>query len=483
MQKSAREVVARYLGQNAEDDGLPWMEHLEKTQEKLPGFSNMVRALAPAVLDEDEDGELSDHNKAQDVGKSLQDDIIDPKSMAREQDGPAVRSDVEDLESGTIPITHFNTPDMYGPNSSLKEWWAAREREDLATGTAFGQQTTGLPVEASVVVPMVHVGAGTAYEEIVRPMFSKEAKSLQQIINSNTHTKRSITERRGENLSPQLVSTPDEMKRGILHFKMRTPQSPTERHVVLQFLRKPNGVVSSDPVRENDCLIGCTCPAFLFWGPQYYAVEGQYMYKDLQRETIGTPDGANHGAIVAPGAYVPATGKGKGSPTLARGEGGTFCKHIYAAYLAAKSLSYKIDPAALAEHEESLLDKGEDSSLQSEHLDQEMPATSTYQQFQKYVMDPVIPEELKKFVSELHDSHGSNISKLDEFIVSPWNSWMGNQSGEEVAMMLKTMDQWKTAPSVLAYVLKKSVPVVKRAGKSIPPAVLRKAYRIVKKWL
>jgi hypothetical protein len=204
------------------------------------------------------------------------------------------------------------------------------------------------------------------------------------------------------------------------------------------------------------------------------------MFKDMQRETIVSPEGESRGAIVAPGTYVPkAEAKGQ---KLHRGTGGTFCKHIYAAFLAAQSLSHKVEAQSLLEKPEEL--NSEESSLLPEHLDTEIEeGASTFGQFKQYLMSGVVEPELRDFVSNLLSEHGSSIADMDKYIASPWNAWMGSQSGQEVANMLKTMDQWKTAPSVVVYVLKNSAPVLRRSGKQIPPAVLRKAYRIIKNWL
>ena len=485
MIKSARMVVARYLGHDAEDDGLPWMEHLEETQEAIPGLSGMVRALSSAVPNNPEEETLKDQNTTGDVGKSLQEDIIDPRSMAREQDAPAARSDVEDLESGSIPITHFKDPEMYGEGSSLKYWWDSRERDENNTGTAFGTQLTGLPLEASdISVPMVFVAAGKVGSELGQASFTKEAKSLQSVISdgSSNHKYQAIVDRAKE-LTPTLVSSPEDLSRGVLHFSMRSRRDKEdaekpERHVVMQFLKKPGGVVSSNPVAENDCLIGCTCPAFLYWGPQYYAISGGYIFKDMKREVIGVPGGAQEGTEVPPGVYTPKDDREKGQHyPVARGVNGTFCKHIYASYLAAKDLAFKIKTSEMLEHEVS----AKDLAISEEDLEMEFKGISDYDQFTSFVYRGEIEEDLRKFVDQLHKDQGSNIQFLDSFL-DKWNSWMGSQKAPEIDRMLKVMDFWKNAPAVVLYALLKSVPIVRKHKLEIPKPVLRKAFRILQGW-
>lgn len=463
---------ARYLGQDQEDDGLSWMDHLEKSQESDPGIPSAIQALAPAVKEEPE--HKSDSNIGQQGGKSLQDDIIDPRSMAREQDGPAVRSDVEDLESGDIPITHFKAPEMYGENSSLKYWWDSRERDDNATGTVFGQEYTGLPVEASMKL------VTAAFGELVDPDggIDKLAVSLPQIISENSHKNKGVTIRRAQTITASITSNEDQLSRGLLIFKMQSKGSQETRNTVIQFLKDPNGP-GDKSLMEHDCLIGCDCPAFLWWGPMYYANRGNYLFNLAKQEIIGSPEEGKEGLQAVPGATY--AGSDPNVAPTKRGPNYTFCKHIYKAYQSASRWSFKIDVKRLSGVKEEIGGQEKEEIRDEFHLD-----GIGSDSFENFIGKYRPSKDLQDIVDEVMKDHSSDIKKLDDYIVNRWNSAMARGKPEDIRNLVRVMDEWSTAPHIMLYVIQKGREILRANPKYrnfvIPPEIIHKAKEIVQKW-
>ena len=472
--------AARYLGQEQEDDGLPWMEHLEKEQKADPSVGSIVQKLDPAVMS----GELEkpDSNVKQQGGSSLLDGIKDPRSMAREQDGPGPRDDIEDLQSGSVPITHFMDPERYGEGSSMKYWWDSKNRNDNNTGTAFGQEYTGLPIEASLLMTPEDMNEAMASWGV--PGIDKQAASLNSIVNasSSQHKLIDITRTKASNIDPVLESSADQVKKGILLFSMKAQTGEGRRFVAVQFL-KPTDGKERKSLMDHDCLVACSCPAFLFWGPQYYAITGDYMYKDMA-QIAAPPSSGSYTTEIHPGtAFVPS---GKKKP-VSRGQNYTFCKHIYAVSMKIRAeFVDAIDTSALlgkeehtgfgAKHDVDLM--SEQSNIRS-RFDLER---AIYGGFDK--SNPII-----KQLDDYFEKHQATKDGLMEYIRKRWMSlWVtavsGSDSGAKKSAMdkmISDMDTWATAPQAMLFVMQTAVSMSREGRRSnlmYPHDVLSKAWKI-----
>ena len=212
----ARSVAARYSGDVEGDDNLPWMEHVQKAQESDLNLGGFRKTISDAALPEGAQPHIHDDS----TGKALIDDISGGLSVPREMDGPAVNVPEESTGTGE-PVTHFNTPDHYKDTESLKHWWEAKERSEENTGTPFGkeQELTGMTLEASRG-RRVLASSGSYFG------FTKEAKTLTQILYDNKNHKKQVMDERGSKLSPVLSSTP-EQKDAACIFTRCSPQAPT----------------------------------------------------------------------------------------------------------------------------------------------------------------------------------------------------------------------------------------------------------------
>lgn len=446
-------AASQYLGDSTEDDGLPWMEHLEREQRQqpaLPTATSCSGTEAPTRSGESE------------TGRSLLDSVTDARSMAREAPAPLVSDTSEDLESGSIPITHFMSPSMYSGDSSLQYWWDSRNRSDISTGSPLSPGEGGIPLEASL--PATLLGRGV----LARLLGSgRTAARLDSIISSNTHPKRSEIVRRSQQLTPKLESSDDQLERGIMYFTMRSPSSDSPRKVVLHFLRAPDGSFSED-LLDNHCLVGCDCPAFVFWGPLYYASSHNYLYRDMASERI-LPSGV--GGAQVPGARLDYYGESSPTAPAVRGQGCTFCKHIYAAYRAARALAYRVNVASLSQEADHVVPglRTEEQRAKDVHAD-------SYQEFVSFINTGSPSRELLSSVKNTIEMHGATLADMDRYITDKWNSLMAQRS---YGVMVQLLGSYKEAPNQLVYLLQRGLQLSNGKYTMVPQPILRKAWDLV----
>lgn len=445
-------AASQYLGDNAEDDGLPWMEHLEAEQRKNP----------PAVAPQGAVGREPTRSGEGDTGRSLLDSVSDAKSMSRKVPSPLVSDTSEDLESGSMPITHFMSPSMYSGDSSLQFWWDSRARDDISTGSPLSPGEGGIPLEASLPATLLRIGELSSRLDLVRT-----AAKLDSIISSNTHPKRADIIKRSQQLTPKLESTDEQLERGILYFTMRSPSSDSARKVVLHFLRAPDGSFSED-LLDNHCLVGCDCPAFVFWGPLYYASSHGYLYRDMAAERI-LPSGS--GGSQVPGARLDYYGESSPTAPVVRGQGCTFCKHVYAAYRAARALAYRVNVARLGQEADHVI-----PGLRTEEQRAEDVHADSYQDFTSFINSGSPSKDLLSSVKHTIELHGASLEDMDRYITDKWNSLMAQRN---YSVMIKLLSSYREAPNQLVYLLQRGLQLSNGKYTEVPSPILRKAWDLV----
>jgi len=144
-----------------------------------------------------------------------------------------------------------------------------------------------------------------------------EAASLNQIVDSDRHYKNDDkVVRAGQVDIRQVGNTQDSMLKGLFEFTWTSKSGTTESpRVVFQFLR-PKGRLRPKSYLDYPVQMACTCKSFLYYGAQYYAVHGKYMYMPMFRPSLVPP---------VPQTMISRVRPGKGLNFKA-------CKHVVAAY-------------------------------------------------------------------------------------------------------------------------------------------------------
>ena len=262
----------QYLGHDVEEENIPWMDYLLKMNQGNQG--------APPIPDVPSDGQ---------TGKNLLDGVNDPRSKSGPQGIQPVNlnDSLRKDEGSNLMPAEFNWH-VIDEDPSLAMFRKMRSRQDDATSNPWDM--TGL----------MGTGPGTG---IVAGVRVASQKNIQDILASSTHPDTGKNKEAGKGLTPKNVSLKEDSDKGLYSFTVSG--EGTDYTVKVQFLKDD----SVDNLVEHPCLVACSCPHFLYGGPQYYAVRGRYMFMPMFRPQLREPREVSDG------------GKGKGL---------TFCKHLYA---------------------------------------------------------------------------------------------------------------------------------------------------------
>lgn len=155
----------------------------------------------------------------------------------------------------------------------------------------------------------------------------KIAATLSEIMNKDYHYKNNLKIERSKKCKVIWANRnkPNQYEKGLFIFRVSTSGSNFGYHTVyLQFLRGDD--VSAKRYIDYPVHIGCTCPSFLFYGAQYYAVKDGYMYMPAFRPDLKPPKMPTQYTV----SYSRFYNKGKKHP--GRGLNFRVCKHILAVF-------------------------------------------------------------------------------------------------------------------------------------------------------
>jgi hypothetical protein len=270
--------VARYLEDAWPDDDLTWMQYLQERANVSPG-DDLCGHKRPSTYNPYDYKDPSDK----------------PKDM---KDGPPFSQSYDEM-GAEYGVTY--TPKIYYDDDGImKDWYKAR-RQDFTTDPSEQQ-------------PAISVDRKYASMEV-------DAASLKQVINADRHYKSAQKRAKVGSVTVALKdSEQDSMLKGHFEFRCQS-QNSTEQHTVhMQFLR-PKGRLRPASYLDYPVQLSCSCLSFLFYGAQYYAVNGKYMWMPGFRASLVPPipqtmTSSIHGGVRHPG----------------RGLNFTACKHILACY-------------------------------------------------------------------------------------------------------------------------------------------------------
>ena len=330
----------RYARYTEDPDGqIPhpksWMDYVEdKNTSNIPP-SNVVMRMLEDV------SEGQNPNKVKDLGKGFS--TYNPYDYNTPNTAP------KDLKGGPpfdggLPYFpdqgYFNDAKVFDEDTGvLKDWYKSRridwtddpteQSPAMSADRKYAGTSNVLGLYALNKFPMVmpEVSLGDINSRC------KEGASLKQIIDSDTHYKNDLKINRSNACSASWVNKKDSAS-GLFVFRVTCPPDNNSRLVYFQFLRgdKESQV---DSYLNYPVQLSCSCPSFLWYGAQYYAIAEDYIYYPGFRINPGTVMSPK-----APDTYTvhvsPRYPGGKKHP--GRGYNFRVCKHILAAYNLVKGM-------------------------------------------------------------------------------------------------------------------------------------------------
>jgi hypothetical protein len=309
----ARNVISRYFGdqQDALDptiDELDFVEYLKQKNQESP------------FVTRDEDSTYNPY------------DYQDPSSKTKDigESSPFIK------ECPTAPA--FGRKRVFKDEDSVLEDWRRERRED---STADPQQQNPaisadrrLASARNVVSQyiMSEVPLIMEFDDIDDLNYTeKTAASLNEIVIKHRHKTLPVSVLDAKNVSVEWkpFNSSEEIKKGFVMFKARDAESDTTQTVVFQFLKDDDkDVTNPDKTKsyvDMPVAISCSCESFLWYGAQWYALQGQYMYMPALRRSVVAP---------VPEFRISRVQRGKGLNFRV-------CKHILACYNVVKAWKIK----------------------------------------------------------------------------------------------------------------------------------------------
>lgn len=260
---------------------MPWMEYVQSkvNPKAIENTSIMEGAQCGAPMGIDSQ-----------LGKNLYEDVQDINSSPSYQESYPVNKNDElrkDEGSRLFPAEYNWHNSEEDPAWSFYQ--KVQDNQSDATGNFLGSNLYGTNEGSGIVVGSLKLAAS--------------GLNLQTIIKKSTHAKTSLIRESGAKLRVENSSNKESQSKGLYTFTVAG--DGTSNQVTIQFLKDE----TAKSLADHSCLVACSCPYFLYAGPQYYAVKGKYMYMPLFRPQLIEPRETKDGG---------------------RGKGLTFCKHLYA---------------------------------------------------------------------------------------------------------------------------------------------------------
>lgn len=324
MDEAVRRVISRYMeGPNEYSpyQGTPWLEYLKLRSESIDDPDSPV------------------YDMLEDVDELNPPFIqVNPYDYMSPSDKPKDQKDSPPFVNNPIYPTEygfFSRPQLWDSPSSLKEWRQVRE-EDWTTDEDEQQPAISitrkkLSYDCDIEDPLIHrvinlhlsdyhplIIDASKFKDFL--MVNKLAATLNEIERADKrHYRSGIKRDRAAKCVVEWINKnkPKQYQGGLFVYRVYTPGSKYGRHnVYMQFLR---GDEKTKSYLNYPVHIACTCPSFLYWGAQFYAVQDGYMYMPAFRADL-----------VSPRAHDVYSVSLSGRNTKGRGFNFRLCKHILA---------------------------------------------------------------------------------------------------------------------------------------------------------
>jgi len=264
---------------------------------------------------------------------------------------------------------------------------------------------------------------------------SKTAATLNQIIDKHRHKTLSIPVLDSNQVTVEWkpFNSSEELKKGFVMFKAKSPDSDESHTVVFQFLKDSEKTDVTDPDKvktyaDMPVAISCSCESFLYYGAQWYALQGQYMYMPALRRSVVAP---------VPEFRVSRVQRGKGLNFRV-------CKHILAAYKVV--MSWKIKTVFKGLMKYTLLSK----IMNPEQWKKLLGIDFSYQTIKDYLRSPSpVPPSIRTFFKYKTDGTPEEkdaLNALDEYFVDRWTK-------KSVAQKVEVLRAYLNHPEEIFYFL------------------------------
>jgi hypothetical protein len=319
MNSIVRRVLARYFEEPGElppDMDKSWMEYLEDKSKTIDNPDDPTYDMLKGV--ERLDTSFNTTNPY---------DYENPSDKSKDQkDSPSFESN----PCYPTEFGYFDKPDSYSTQGILEDWWKSRE-EDYTQDEDEQQPAISITrkrLASGIILPeaITHITVpGDDFFDFA--MRCKVAASISEIINKDNHYKNHFKRQRADRCQVTWTNKnlPNQFERGLFAFKVSSPGSTGGPYsVYMQFLRDENKQVST--YADYPVHIGCTCPSFLYYGAQYYAVRDGYMYMPAFKPDLIAPKMQNQYTTSRSEHYP------NGRKNFGRGLNFRVCKHILAVF-------------------------------------------------------------------------------------------------------------------------------------------------------
>lgn len=336
-------------------------------------------------------------------------DYKDPSSKAKDVGD----SDVFYKDTPTFPA--FGRKKVFDEQSPLKYWQEERREDESADPQ---QQSPQMSLDCkyasvdSVIAQFMlrEMPLITTFNELDHSggcACSKTAATLDEIIAKHRHKSLSLNVLNSKNVSVSWreSNSNEGLKKGFVVFKATSSDSGETHSVYFQFLKDDDkDVLDPDKIKsytELPVALSCSCESFLWFGAQWYALQGMYMYMPALRRSVLPPVTEKRISRVGPG----------------KGLNFRVCKHILACYDVVKK--WKIQTVYKKLIKYTPLSR----IINPEQWKQSFGMDFTYKDIRAYLKKPTpVPSAIKNFFrykKETPDQKDA-LKALDEYFGDRW---------------------------------------------------------------
>jgi hypothetical protein len=237
--------------------------------------------------------------------------------------------------------------------------------------------------------------------------YLKTAATLNEIIAKHHHKNLTRDVLKAENVSVdwKKFNSRDGLKKGFVSFKARSADSNETHSVFFQFLKDDKqDVINPEGAKSYADLpvaLSCSCESFLYYGAQWYALQGMYMYMPALRRSILPP---------VPEFRVSRKGLGKGLNFRV-------CKHILACYDVIKTWNVQTEFKRMIKYTPLSMIVNPKQWKQSFGIDFSYKAIMDF--LKKPTPTPTAIKSFFKYKKETRDQRDA-LTALDEYFKSRW---------------------------------------------------------------
>lgn len=450
MDEMVRQVLARYRDDPNNEkpyaDRIPWMEYVqERAEDEEP------ESVDPDKADGPDSDNISEQNDNPCTTNPY--DYEDPSSKPKDQkdSGPFVNSVFPEIETA-----YFSRPKVFKEQGELGDWWAGRDTDWTEDPT---EQRPAISIDrkyASSVDPQAviaqymlgYIPLQVEASDCGCGGLHKEAASLREVVQKDAHYTKDRKVRRAMqcNVHWDNQNKDKQVNGGLFRFRVRSQGSGEAHTVVMQFVR-PEEATYEQYRKYTDYPVemACSCPSFLFYGAQYYAVTDKYMYMPFFRPSLLSP------RDVWVSSFSPRHhGKGKYFRV---------CKHIMAVYR-------EVDKWAITKPYHEYPPSGPASKIiNADEWQKLMGFEFSEDEIKKRLKSP------KPYIPPFFAREAITQGIIDWFN----NVWI-NRDDWEKANSLKTMVEW---PERVYFILIKEAELQRAKGQTISDRLIHEGYQLM----